>query len=190
MDTVHKNKLSNPLYSHMTFFPTTSFFFFFKTFLAGVQAMFTTMRSDHCPSSKHYCGTLGKNWHLTEQGCSGKWVPAVVKTAQGNTKCNVSVTSWFALWLNYWAVQAGLLTPLTFARHRLSPSVAFTSSAYFLHNGRRWQWICCSCCRMPQNVKSLVNQKTMQTLFFYPPSPFPGNFCNCNSGGICTASQF
>ena len=32
-----------------------------------------------------------------------------------------------------------------------------------------------------------------QTLFFptlHDPSPFPGNFCNCNSGGICTASQF
>ena len=37
----------------------------------------------------------------------------------------------------YWAVQAGLLTPLTFARHRLSPLAAFTSGAYFLHNGKR-----------------------------------------------------
>ena len=36
----------------------------------------------------------------------------------------------------YWAVQTGLLTPLTFARHRLSPMAAFTSGAYFLHNGR------------------------------------------------------
>ena len=42
----------------------------------------------------------------------------------------------------YWAIQAGLLTPLTFARHRLSPLAAFTSGAYFLHNGRQWQWIC------------------------------------------------
>ena len=41
----------------------------------------------------------------------------------------------------YWAIQAGLLTPLTFARHRLSPLAAFTSGAYFLHTGRRWQWI-------------------------------------------------
>ena len=41
----------------------------------------------------------------------------------------------------YWAIQAGLLTPLTFARHRLSPLAAFTSGAYFLHNGRQWQWI-------------------------------------------------
>ena len=37
----------------------------------------------------------------------------------------------------YWAIEAELLTPLTFARHRLSPLAAFTSGAYFLHNGRR-----------------------------------------------------
>ena len=36
---------------------------------------------------------------------------------------------------SYWAIQAGLLTPVTFARHRLSPLTAFTSGAYFLHNG-------------------------------------------------------
>ena len=36
----------------------------------------------------------------------------------------------------YWAVQVGLLTPLIFARHHLSPLAAFTSSVYFLHNGR------------------------------------------------------
>ena len=42
----------------------------------------------------------------------------------------------------YWAIQAGLLNPLTFARHRLSPLAAFTSGPYFLRNGRRWQWIC------------------------------------------------
>ena len=34
---------------------------------------------------------------------------------------------------DYWAIQAGLLTPLTFARHRLSPLAAFTSGTYFLH---------------------------------------------------------
>ena len=42
----------------------------------------------------------------------------------------------------YWAIHARLLTPLTSARHRLSPLAAFTSGAYFLDNGRRWQWIC------------------------------------------------
>ena len=41
-----------------------------------------------------------------------------------------------------WVVQAGLLTPLTFARHRLSPLAAFTFGAYFLHNGSRLQRIC------------------------------------------------
>ena len=30
----------------------------------------------------------------------------------------------------YWAVRAGLLTPLTFAWHRLSPLAAFTSCVY------------------------------------------------------------
>ena len=35
----------------------------------------------------------------------------------------------FALAL-YWAIQAGLLTPGNFARHRLSPLAAFTSGAY------------------------------------------------------------
>ena len=40
------------------------------------------------------------------------------------------------------AVQAGLLTPLTFAQHHLSPLAAFTSNVYFLHSGRWWQWIC------------------------------------------------
>ena len=37
----------------------------------------------------------------------------------------------------YWAIQAVLLTPLTFARHRLSPLAAFTSGAYYLHSGRQ-----------------------------------------------------
>ena len=36
----------------------------------------------------------------------------------------------------YWAIQAGLLTPLTFVRHRSSPLAAFTPGVYFLHNGR------------------------------------------------------
>ena len=43
-----------------------------------------------------------------------------------------------------WAVHSvllgasgGLLTPLTFTRHRLSPLAVFTSGTYFLHNGRR-----------------------------------------------------
>ena len=39
--------------------------------------------------------------------------------------------------LLYWAVHAGLLTPLTFAWYHLSPLAAFTSGVYFLHNGRQ-----------------------------------------------------
>ena len=35
----------------------------------------------------------------------------------------------------YWAIQAGLLTPLTFARHCLSPLAAFTFSVYFTMEG-------------------------------------------------------
>jgi len=41
----------------------------------------------------------------------------------------------------YWAVQAGLLIPLTFTRHHLSPLAIFTSSVYFLYNGGCRQWI-------------------------------------------------
>ena len=52
-----------------------------------------------------------------------------------------AVVIWYAAFL-YWVIQAGLLTPLTFAWHHLSPLAAFTSSVYFLHSGRRWQWIC------------------------------------------------
>ena len=33
-----------------------------------------------------------------------------------------------------WAVQVGLLTPLTFTWHHLSPLAAFTSGVNFLHN--------------------------------------------------------
>ena len=41
-------------------------------------------------------------------------------------------------WLHvYWAVQAGLLTPLTFARHRLSPLVAFVK-----HRNSRFNFRC------------------------------------------------
>ena len=43
----------------------------------------------------------------------------------------------------------------------------------------------------PRTRDLLVSQKSeAKTLFSHPPFPFPGNFCNCNSGGICTALQF
>ena len=60
-------------------------------------------------------------------------------TAQVQSSYSIFDTSYSII---YWEVQAGLLTPLTFAQHRFSPLAAFTSSAYFLHNGMRWQWIC------------------------------------------------
>ena len=52
--------------------------------------------------------------------------------------------------------------------------------------------------RMPQHTffsrtrDLLVSRKMMQTLFFHPlsPFPFPGNFCNYNSGGIYTRFSF
>ena len=49
---------------------------------------------------------------------------------------------------------------------------------------------------MPQNafffyeLATFWSAKKWRTLFFHPPSPFHGNFCNCNSIGICTASRF
>ena len=35
---------------------------------------------------------------------------------------------------SYWVVQARLLTPLTFTRHRLRPLAVFTSGVYFLQS--------------------------------------------------------
>ena len=59
------------------------------------------------------------------------------------------LSSWFCYCISMVLIKApavlgdsGLLTPLTFAWHRLSSLAAFISGAYFLHNGRRWQWIC------------------------------------------------
>ena len=67
------------------------------------------------------------------------------------------------------------------------------------HSQNVWQQAitCYLCYRMPQNAffswnrDLLISQKMMQRhFFFHPPSPFSSNFCNCNSGGICTTSQF
>ena len=47
---------------------------------------------------------------------------------------NVQLSHWSVISLHHtgsWAIQAGLLTPLIFARHCLSPLAAFTSGAYF-----------------------------------------------------------
>ena len=76
------------------------------------------------------CMWLCMKWH-------GSWLCGVRRTCRDG-----SSFMWHQPCQHYWAIQAGLLTRLTFARHRLSPLTAFTSGAYFLHNGRRWQWIC------------------------------------------------
>ena len=97
----------------------------------------------------------------------------------------------------FWAVHAGLLTPLTFTRHRLSPLAAFTSGAYF--QSSQWKAVTvnspalkaclkahsqnvsgnkqerCSCCRMPKNaafsprlnLQSSGQPKTMQGHFYF-----------------------
>ena len=77
--------------------------------------------------------TRSRRWELSESCSNNKYIsnaPNLSLTIHGwSSRC-------------YWAIQVGLLTPLTFAQHRLSPLAAFTSGAYFLHIGRRWQWIC------------------------------------------------
>ena len=54
---------------------------------------------------------------------------------------NVCKVEWWLVGVRkfviYWLVQVGLLTPLTFTWHHLSPLAAFTSGPYFVHNGRR-----------------------------------------------------
>ena len=46
-------------------------------------------------------------------------------------------------------------------------------------------------CIFSMNSRSSGQPKNdAKTLFFHPPSPFHGNFRNCNSIGICTALQF
>ena len=104
---------------------------------------------------------------------------------------------------NYLVVQAGLLTPLTFARWQWTCEF-YTANFKDIFGGPYseeciWQQAitCCLCYnyKMPQNTffqwtyNLLVSRKMMQ-LFFHPPSPFASNFCNCNSGVICTVSQF
>ena len=60
----------------------------------------------------------------------------------------------------------------------------------------QWVWVvyheigtCCKFCRRVV-LKKWTFVHDAKTLFPHPPSPFPGNFCNCNSAVICTASQF
>ena len=84
---------------------------------------------------------------ITHKGCKDttlkvhSWQKYLAKVAALGTRTRIRTAPGFSVTL-YWVIQAGLLTPLTFARHRWSPLAAFTYGAYFLHNGRRWQWIC------------------------------------------------
>ena len=74
----------------------------------------------------YFCCILGFKWMNWDSDSASFWKALSV--------CIVFVVCW--------VVQVGLLTPLTFAWHCLSPLAAFTSGAHLLHNGRRWQWIC------------------------------------------------
>ena len=77
---------------------------------------------------------------------------------------------------------------------------AVTVNLWILHcQFQRHFWRPITCClsyRIPQNAffsqtrNLLASQKQCKDTFFHPPSPFPSNFCNCNCGIICTASQF
>ena len=82
------------------------------------------------------------NWQPTQEGKQTSQEYASTSKRPRSNQAPWVKKSWLPWRHLYWAIQAGLLTPLTFARHCLSPLAAFTSSAYFLHNGRRWQWIC------------------------------------------------
>ena len=65
-----------------------------------------------------------------------RWSSACDTFMKANPTEYTHPTSKFTL-AGCWAIQVGLLTPLTFARHRLSRLAAFISGAYFLHKGRR-----------------------------------------------------
>ena len=125
----------------------------------------------------------------------------LARPAKKNTRvCKQPMDETKTLWSRCWAVQMGLLTPLTFARHCLSPLAAFTSGVYF-HHGRWWQSICkfytanfndifgclesecvwqqaitcCLCYRMPQNAffpwtSNLLVSQKMTQRHFFQPS--------------------
>ena len=87
------------------------------------------------PPSRCPCGWVSLEWPLWTRFCTFE----ILSLSNYYDYYHFSLK---LLGSSYWAIQAGLLTPLTFAWHSLSPWAAFTSGAYFLHNGRRWQWIC------------------------------------------------
>ena len=90
------------------------------TTLVGIQN--ALCKASHSFSAAYDWSTVGLHGRKRVQySCSGKAFRAHLEV---RLSTNV-----------FWAVQAGLLTPLTFAQHRLSPLAAFSYSVYFLHNG-------------------------------------------------------
>ena len=114
----------------------------------GFATVFAEWRPSAHKSSHRFANTNGTSkWAVHIRSCQ----TLLYRRDDGGVTANTSSSWWESkkknVWnsnenipSNYWAVQAGLSTPLTFAWHHLSPLAAFTSSAYFLHNGR--QWIC------------------------------------------------
>ena len=95
-----------------------------------------------CHSAKHHASE-GNIAYMTRQKelCTMNDMAILCKVAYTTRQCNINdkevLHNLASTACQYWAVQAGLLAPLTFSRHRLSTLAAFTSGAYFLHNGRR-----------------------------------------------------
>ena len=114
----------------------------------------------------------------------------------------------------------GVVNSIDFCPASLRSLATFTSCAYFLHgdsesvnftlptlntfleacsqnvSGNKQYLVARAVgCTKPHFFHELAifwsAKKRRKAPFFpHPPSPFPSNFCNCNSGGICTASQF
>ena len=89
-------------------------------------------RPKHCDLSRLLARKITKRIHSSKSASLNR--PIVYCTIDFTVFTRVCC---FAVNDGYWAIQAGLLTPLTFARHHLSPLAAFTSGAYFLDNGRQ-----------------------------------------------------
>ena len=85
----------------------------------------------HTKSSSLFTFHIRASLKMTGKTCS--WLNCKGMNWKGPiTVCSLSMQA-------YWAIQVGLLTPLTSAWHCLSPLAAFTSGAYFLHNERLCQ---------------------------------------------------
>ena len=120
----------------------------------------------------------------------------------------------------YWVVQVGLLTPLTFTVHHLSPLAVFSSGVYSFDSGRWQQWIrevynanlkgifegplsecvwqqartCCLCYRMLKNTFLFTHLwssgQTGNNADTYFSLSINRNSCKHGRSGICIALQF